>query len=132
MELLLNAVWLLVGIAAVGFWLVRARGAVHRGRGAATGLIVLCCVLALIFPVISMSDDLHAQQVAVEDSSITCKKMASATAATVLDHAPAATTLSCAQNPLWQVLGVVEVDNLAAMPFVTLLHISGRAPPFTF
>src|SRR5208283_5321663 len=70
-EVLLNAMWLLVAIGAFLFWQpVRYRGAAtDRVRGSALGMLALACALVLLFPVISLTDDLHAEQAPMEDSS---------------------------------------------------------------
>jgi hypothetical protein len=70
MELLLNLAWVLLGLP--GYWLWR-RGAGARRERRVTApqfLLALACVLVLLFPVISASDDLHAMRAEVEDSSI--------------------------------------------------------------
>src|SRR5271155_2440662 len=67
MELLLNLAWMLLALPA--YWLWR-RGAGSRGVSALQGLLALGCVLVLLFPVISASDDLHAMRAEMEDSSI--------------------------------------------------------------
>ncbi len=54
MEVLLNVVW--VAIACVALWCWRRRA--HRGNPLA-GLVALGCALLLLFPAISISDDLH-------------------------------------------------------------------------
>lgn len=65
MELLLNLAWLLLALPAFWLW-----------RGARTGrkfsslqcLLALGCVLVLLFPVISATDDLHAMRSEMEES----------------------------------------------------------------
>jgi len=71
MEVLLNTIWLLVVIGAFLFWRPeRYRGApTGRGHGKSFGIVALACALVLLFPVISLTDDLHAEQAAMEDSS---------------------------------------------------------------
>lgn len=85
MELLLNVVWLLLAVPAVWVWM-RA----SNGRPAAFGrlscMMVLACVLMLLFPVVSASDDLHAMRPEIEESSLS-KKAA--------QHAPAHDSHSC-------------------------------------
>ncbi len=71
MELSLNLFWLLLVVVSVVVW--RRKGSpLHRprrARGSRHGLIALGCVLALLFPVISITDDLHAEQAIIEDSN---------------------------------------------------------------
>ena len=57
MELFLNAVWLVLAVTA----LTRLR---RRPLAAALATI---CALALLFPIISITDDLHATAAAVEE-----------------------------------------------------------------
>jgi hypothetical protein len=71
MEVLLNSIWLLVAIGAFLFW--RAQGEegttsrrIHSSR---YHFMVLACALVLLFPVISLTDDLHAEQAPMEDSA---------------------------------------------------------------
>jgi hypothetical protein len=68
MELGLNLFWLLLAAASFGFWRSRFRSQ-RRSRGSARAAITLACALAVLFPIISLSDDLHGEQAAVEDSS---------------------------------------------------------------
>jgi hypothetical protein len=64
MENLLNLCWLLLAVAALVGWRCQAARGGH-GRP----LVALLFVLALMFPVISASDDLHPAAQAMEDSS---------------------------------------------------------------
>jgi hypothetical protein len=63
MELVLNIVWALVTCAAFVFLLPKGRG----GRAAVIGL---ACVAALLFPIISASDDLSMAAVASDAFSL--------------------------------------------------------------
>lgn len=70
MEVLLNTIWLLI---ALGAFLFRRPGKFNgsptdRGHGVFE-TVALACALVLLFPVISLTDDLHSAQVAMEDSS---------------------------------------------------------------
>jgi hypothetical protein len=78
MELLLNLLWVL--LALPGYWLWRRGGGAHRERGLSSlqCLLALGCVLVLLFPVISASDDLHAMRAEMEDSSISKRTVRSA------------------------------------------------------
>jgi len=71
MEVLLNTVWLLVAIGAFLIWRpeVRRGSPMERGHGKSLALLALACALVVLFPVISLTDDLHAEQAAMEDSS---------------------------------------------------------------
>jgi hypothetical protein len=68
MELGLNLLWLL--LAAAGFALLwRGRG--NRAltcRQSFRRIVSLACALVIVFPIISLTDDLHAAQAVIEDS----------------------------------------------------------------
>jgi hypothetical protein len=63
MELLLNLAWLLVAGVIVGLWL---RGESREGPTSRGQLIAIAVLIAILFPVISVSDDLLAVQNASE------------------------------------------------------------------
>jgi hypothetical protein len=65
MELLLNLAWLLLALPS--YWLWRRQ---TRRFSSLQCLLALGCMLVLLFPVISASDDLHAMRAEMEDSSI--------------------------------------------------------------
>jgi hypothetical protein len=68
MELLLNLLWLLLAMPA--FWLWRySRTAPKRPKfDALQCLLALGCLLVILFPVISASDDLRAMRAEMEES----------------------------------------------------------------
>ena len=66
-ELLLNVAWVLLALPACWLWRQRAEA---RGIGSLQCLLALGCVLVLLFPVISATDDLHAMRAEIEDSAI--------------------------------------------------------------
>jgi hypothetical protein len=69
-ETILNLVWLAVTLAALWLWRFRwaatPRNSRHEIRVEAVAII---CVLALLFPVISLTDDLHPEVVPVDSIS---------------------------------------------------------------
>jgi len=69
MELLLNALWLAVALTAFALC---ARGGRDRR------IIVTACIVALLFPIISITDDLAASVAAVEETVAACRVMAAA------------------------------------------------------
>ncbi len=75
MELALNLVWLAVSGMALAWWIRQVRKQALGGAELLRGLVLLTCVLALFFPVISASDDLHANVPAVEDAFSYARKM---------------------------------------------------------
>ena len=68
MELLLNLAWLLLALPA--YWLWRhARGArTSRAFTSLQCLLALGCVLVILFPVVSATDDLHVMRAEIEES----------------------------------------------------------------
>lgn len=76
MELLLNLLWLMLALPAVWLWhrqVHSAEGLKHEKR--LSFVLLLGCILILLFPVISASDDLHAMRSEAEESS-PCNKLA--------------------------------------------------------
>ena len=63
MELLLNIFWLLLVLPAYMLWRR------NRDFNALRGMLTLACVLVVLFPVISATDDLYAAQQVMEESS---------------------------------------------------------------
>jgi hypothetical protein len=99
MELSLNLLWLLLAIAS--FALVgrvggdRSLRCWHSGRR----ILALTCALVIFFPVISLTDDLHAAQVVMEDSKPAKRSLKSSgapSAAASLDGSSPPFTLAAA------------------------------------
>jgi hypothetical protein len=70
MELLLNLLWLTLALPALWVW----RRAPEEACGSPTvqqlrAFLILSCLLVLLFPVVSATDDLHAMQQEMEESS---------------------------------------------------------------
>ena len=69
MELLLNLAWLLLALPACWLW---RRSLTARAQGSARSLqclLALGCMLVLLFPIVSATDDLHAMRAEMEESS---------------------------------------------------------------
>src|ERR1039458_4318329 len=69
MELLRNLAWVLMAVPAYWLWRQCAGARASRGVSALQCLLALGCVLVLLFPVISATDDLHAMRTEMEESS---------------------------------------------------------------
>ena len=69
-ETILNLIWLGITLAALGLWRFRWKRA-HRGPGHNVRLetVAMICILALLFPVISLTDDLHPEVIPVDATS---------------------------------------------------------------
>jgi hypothetical protein len=61
-ELTLNIVWAGIAATLLLFWAGRAKPRLAHGdvRRTATALLALACVICILFPIISMTDDLNA------------------------------------------------------------------------
>ena len=67
MELLLNLAWLLLALPAYAIW---RQGAVAKPQdrfNSLQALLALGCLLVLLFPIISATDDLHAMRAEMEE-----------------------------------------------------------------
>ena len=137
MELALNLVWLFLavcGLALLGTDLTKTK---HRAptHSIRQQLVAMSCALIILFFVVSMTDDLHDQEVLVEDSKFL--RAISSTGLPSLSPAHAAITPHCA----WSlgstfdfhissvVLGTLEQRDVPFMPESRLKPPSGRAPP---
>ncbi len=71
MEVLLNTIWLVLAIGGFLFWRPESvRGTpADRGHNRSFAILALASALVLLFPVISLTDDLHGEQATMEDSS---------------------------------------------------------------
>jgi len=68
MELLLNLAWLLLALPACWLWRECSSGRV--GRRSLQCLLSLGCMLVILFPVVSATDDLHAMRAEMEESPL--------------------------------------------------------------
>ena len=79
MEISLNLLWLAIAVIAAGVWIFRWRPASRDS--ALSAAVALGCALVLLFPSISLTDDLHPQIVAVDAAAgkrSTCQLISSA------------------------------------------------------
>ncbi len=133
MELLLNLIWLAVAATAlVAFTRSRRRSARMAHIPYVQALIALACVVVLLFPVISASDDLHPAQAIVEDAS---KKLQIAIAPLHLQRTSPSSFMLAAMAAIYLTLALVVLQPLrsAAIPARILdgaiVPSAGRAPP---
>lgn len=71
MELFLNILWLAISSASFVWFVRRERfgSPVQRRVLLVSGVLALTCVAALLFPIISVTDDLHSDATCAEESS---------------------------------------------------------------
>ena len=138
MELTLNLVWVCVAIGAV-FSLITtllSSGAqLRRPASYSRKVIAMSCALVILFFVISMTDDLHNQQVLVEDrkgSRIAAVMGAAAHAASVR-AIPTDFLLFFPPKALSPTLPAIRrLVEPSESPFVAIIEgesVYGRAPP---
>lgn len=124
MELFLNALWICLALAVPTAWLVRRHGE-HSARQIVAGLFAFACIAILLFPVISATDDLHAMQVANEDSSTAKKLIVQAGEHPVLIGVPAASLLE--QPALWS--RIIDAEQVLPTLRNERVNVSNRPPP---
>ena len=134
MELSLNLIWML--LAAVSFVLAwRDRG----NRTLACGhswrrILTLACALAIFFPVISVTDDLHPAQVLMEDSNPSKRilKSSGAPGAASLDRASLpfiAVTVGWMPGPSLRFLALAPIFQTHVFATTRGERSNPRAPP---
>src|SRR5579872_6132087 len=70
MELLLNLLWLTLALPAIWMWQHQSVSAKNcRCFNRIRPIVLFGCVLLLLFPVVSATDDLHAMRQEIEESS---------------------------------------------------------------
>src|SRR5579864_43 len=129
MELLLNLTWLLLAFPA--YWLWRA----HRTtqKSSLQCLLSLGCLLVVLFPVISATDDLQAMRTEMEESSFskrTLRQNGSPDRSPLSGwHSPAAAAPSMTNPFAGTEDRFVSLPALIALPTAPEVDRSGRAPP---
>lgn len=131
MEIGLNLLWLLL---AAGAFLLWGRGAARPlRRRHALRLAALGCALALLFPVISVTDDLHPQQAVMEDSNPSKRALRSASHAPVhipkLRHPLIAEAVAAFSLPVLMILGTISDAAVQSSSSHAADSHHGRAPP---
>jgi hypothetical protein len=136
MELLLNLAWVLLALPAYWLWRRDAEARPGRGVSSVQCLLALACVLVLLFPVISASDDLHAMRAEMEDSSISKRTVRQAVSeknsawVNRLQGPPVA--VASAVRLVAPEIRLLEVSVRSASPLARpcVFH-GGRAPPLS-
>lgn len=127
MELLFNFVWAIVALASVSAWLKRGR---HTSDGKRASLVGLAMLVLILFPVISVSDDLWSLQNPAESDSYQRRDHRDVSLQT---HFPASAFLPESISPEFN-FGVPRIVSLVPaelIHFVTpaLGPIKNRPPP---
>ena len=136
MELLLNLAWLLLALPAYWLWRRDTGTRLARAVSSLQCLLALGCVLALLFPVISASDDLHANLAEMEDSSVskrTVRQAASEKSSAWINRLQGPPAIVVGAVPSFTPeVALLEVSDIRVTALVRprVLH-AGRAPPFS-
>jgi hypothetical protein len=127
MELFLNSVWMLVAITGICLWLKSAR---RTGCRQYLPLVALAMLVAILFPVISVSDDLWSLQNPAEtDTCVRRNYLNDCVHAPLLSFALPAEAVGTRSNRGFEWIGVQframtrAIDNPAAQ------SIENRPPP---
>jgi hypothetical protein len=134
MELLLNLAWVLLALPAYWLWRRDAGARPSRRMSSLQCLLALGCVLVLLFPVISASDDLHAMRAEMEESATSKRAVRQAgseknsAGVNRLQGPPALVA-----NVVWVVapeIGLLKVSVASVvLPTTPGVAYAGRAPP---
>jgi hypothetical protein len=132
MELLLNLTWLLLAVPAYYVW--RHARCVHAGRRitSAQCILALGCLLVVLFPVVSATDDLHAMRAEMEESPLSKRSIRQASSdKPSCSHLHAPSFLVLSSGPFF-----ISAEAWNQAPNATLfsasapaIHQAGRAPP---
>jgi hypothetical protein len=137
MELLLNLFWLTLTLPALWLW---RRGSVFaQGRrrfDRMRSCLLLSCVLMLLFPVVSATDDLHALGQEMEESSSSkrlVKPAASDKSSTGLNNGGVlpAIVSSASSTPSDEACGQVSVEFVLLLETAQFNQRTARAPPLS-
>jgi hypothetical protein len=137
MELLLNLFWLLLVVPAFWVWHKRKCELGAQNRRSQSCLWILGCVLMLLFPVVSATDDLQAMRPEVEEAGTRGgvghphHGKFSASAGDAFDTFALATAL-CLVRPKAAIWAVVAVAPILSSSVNSVLTRAGRAPPLSF
>jgi hypothetical protein len=134
MELLLNLIWLLL---ALGAYAALRRSIAHSGKSGLAFFqcwLALGCVLVVLFPVISATDDVHAMRAEIEESPVSKRSVRQGTSekASVwnnrLQTPPAELPAFFLHQPGLEKLNA-WVPKTFSLPSIAHPFSPGRAPP---
>jgi hypothetical protein len=133
MELLLNLCWLLLALPAYLVWRRDTRAPGSVGKVYSRSALLLGCVLMLLFPVISATDDLSAVRAETEESSAAkIFRSANDKSAPGTSHCgstPAQSQSLFALDPGEYRSGLVNVSSTSSITLVVTATAPSRAPP---
>jgi HAMP domain-containing protein len=132
MELLLNLAWLLLALPAYWLWRGARRRRLGRRLTSAQCLFALGCLLVILFPVISATDDLRAMRAEMEESPSSERSLRQASVhklSALSGHSQPSMVSFGVPMPLTEV-SWLQVPTVQLSPSaVPAIHRSSRAPP---
>lgn len=141
MELTLNLVWVCVAVAGIlALMAMLTRGSAASGRCVSCWrkIVAMGCALVILFFVISMTDDLHGQEILIEEKRVSRVAAGTRTATAssadrlisfdfLLHFAPQAFSPS-----LPEMRTLIAPSGLVLEPSPRRENLSSRAPPVEF
>jgi hypothetical protein len=135
MELTLNLLWLLLAVPLVALcWHAKQSAPGPRKYRHLHFCMLAVCLLALLFPVVSASDDLNAMRAELEESnSARTSKFAADNSSNPLHHSQPAVPVACPSSPGFGNEVYDEVLKYArSLPErVFSTNLGDRAPPLS-
>ena len=136
MELLLNLIWMLLVVPAFCVWRI-AKSSPSTNKQSPYTWLTLACILILLFPVVSATDDLQAMRPEMEESNSQDalgnphQGKVLACARTVCDSFLSPAMLHCVR-PEAAVSGLVMQPSMLPLAIHFVNTRVGRAPPLSF
>lgn len=127
MEVFLNLVWLAIGLvafASLGAQIAAEPDRRRRARLIGIGSLALLCVIVLLFPIISVTDDLHSANVSAEDETSIARR------ADAPHVSPVIFTASIALPQRSAACESVEVPDVVIATTLLDASTNPRSPPF--
>jgi len=133
MEGTLNLLWLVIAVAALVVW--RAQWLRSWRRFAPLGAVALGIALVMLFPEISITDDLNAEQAVMEESSRATMKARHATQR-CLSAGKQTVHFAVRIHPglpavAWIVIGTITSPEAPLLSWGLVLTSQARSPPST-
>jgi hypothetical protein len=134
MELTLNLFWLLLTVPALWLWWDARLAENRTGRQSKPSLLILGCLLLLLFPVVSATDDLQAMRPEIEESGTSdgARNSRDGRVSAHPDHSSNTTAVLVARfylQPLSAVRAVMPQMPVARAFTVSATAHAERAPP---
>ena len=132
MELLLNLAWMLLALPAYWLWRDCTDVSVRRRPSSFQCFLALGCMLVILFPVVSATDDLHAMRSEMEESPLSKRSVSQKSAGKATDckwqhplMLAAVVQRAAAPEEAWHSPLVSSIS----IPSARAVRQAGRAPP---